>query len=223
MRPREVLARATTPDGEPLELAVEAGHHVLRIRGNALMSSATSGSEEAMARVASEALGPGRARRVLIGGLGMGFTCRAALEAFSGDASITVAELLPTIVDLHREHLGHLANHPLDDPRVTVRVCDVRDALAEGGWDVVLMDVDNGPDAFTVRSNASLYGRQGAALLAAALAPGGVVVVWSASPSPRFEQILAGTGLEVTSHLVYARGDARRGPRHTLFVGIAQH
>lgn len=221
MRPREVLAQTTTPDGEPLELALEAGHHVLRVRGKALMSSATSGSEQEMARAAADAVGPGPERRVLIGGLGMGFTCRAALDAFDDDAEIVVAELLPTIVELHRSHLGALAGRPLEQARVSLRTSDVREALAQGGWHAVLMDVDNGPDAFTVRSNASLYGREGAALLAGALAPHGVVVVWSAAPSPRFEQILAATGLDVEARAVYARGDARRGSRHTLFIGKA--
>ncbi len=219
MKPREVLDRTTTPDGEPLELAIEAGHHVIRVRGAALMSSATYGSEQAMASVAAEVLGERPKCRVLIGGLGMGFTCRAALDTFGADAEVTVAELLPALIDYNIGSLGPLADHPLQDARTRLLEGDVRIALEVGGWDVILMDVDNGPEAFTRRGNAGLYEPEGIALMTRALTAGGVVVVWSATSSPRFEGKLKRAGLRVESRRVYARGNANKGPKHTLFVG----
>lgn len=222
MKPREVLDRTTTPDGEPVELAREAGHYVIRVAGVPLMSSARTGSEQAMARVAAEALAvsstPKRRLRVLVGGLGMGFTLRAALDAFGDQATITVAELLPALVEYNRGVLGDLAGRPLADRRVRLFEGDVRAMLARGGWHAVLMDVDNGPDAFTASSNASLYGDAGAASMARSLAPGGVLVVWSAYPDPAFERRLRRAGLHCEVRRVHARGDVKKGGRHTLFV-----
>jgi spermidine synthase len=222
MKPREVLNRTTTPDGEPLELAREAGHYVIRVAGVPLMSSARTGSEQAMARVAAEELAasssPKRAPRVLVGGLGMGFTVRAALDTFGDQATITVAELLPALVEYNRGVLGDLAGCPLADRRVHLFEGDVRAMLARGGWDAVLMDVDNGPDAFTASSNASLYGDVGAGLMARSLEPGGVLVVWSAYPDPGFERRLRRAGLRCEIQRVHARGDVKKGGRHILFV-----
>jgi spermidine synthase len=221
VQPRRILDRSTTPDGTPLELAIEGGHHVLRVAGKALMSSATFGSEQEMARVAAAELGGRTGARVLIGGLGMGFTCRAALDAFGNDAAITVAEILPAVVAYNRGVLGPLADHPLRDPRVQVREADVADLLEAEAWDAVLLDVDNGPDAFTTAANASLYDDAGTRRLARALAPSGVVVVWSASPGPTFEGRLRRAGIDTRSLRVRARAGSARGARHTLFVGRA--
>ena len=218
MKPRRVLDRWVTPDGAPLELAVEGEHHVLRMRGTALMTSATSGSETAMATVAAEFVE--RPQRVLVGGLGMGFTCRAALDTFPDASEIAVVEIFSHVIEYNRGALGALAGHPLDDPRLRVVVSDVRDLLEEGEWDVVLLDVDNGPDAFTRRENASLYDRRGVERLARSLRPRGVVVVWSSDAAPRFEKQLRSTGLAARSRRVHARGDARRGPRHWLITGV---
>jgi spermidine synthase len=218
MKPREVLDRTTTPDGRRLELAREGVHYVIRVDGVALMSSAAHGSEEAMARVAAEALGARPGARVLVGGLGLGFTLRAALDAFP-DATVTVAELLPPLVGYNRGALADLARRPLDDPRVRLFEGDVRVPLGAGGWDAVLLDVDNGPEAFTTSANASLYDDAGAALLARALAPGGVLVVWSAGPSPAFERRLRRAGLACDTRRARARD--RKGATHTLFVARA--
>jgi spermidine synthase len=221
VQPRRILDRSTTPDGTPLELAIEGGHHVLRVAGKALMSSATFGSEQEMARVAAAELGGRTGARVLIGGLGMGFTCRAALDAFGNDAAITVAEILPAVVAYNRGVLGPLADHPLRDPRIRVREGDVANLLEPQAWDVLLLDVDNGPDAFTTAANASLYDDAGTRALAESLAPGGILVVWSASPGPAFEARLRRAGLEARSLRVRARAGSARGARHTLFVGRA--
>lgn len=171
-----------------------------------------------MASVAFDELGPLRGPRILIGGLGMGFTLRATLDEFDDAAEIHVAELMPIVVEYNRTFLAHLADRPLDDRRVTVQVCDVREPLKSGGWDVILMDVDNGPDALTSKDNKSLYGLNGARRFAEALNPEGVLVVWSAYPSRRFEERLRQAGLDARSTTVRARWPERKGPKHTLFV-----
>ncbi len=218
VQPRRLIDADVTPDGEPIELVFEAGHYVVRLNGVPLMSSAMHGSEQAMARVAAEHLKGSRAPRILIGGLGLGFTARAALDSFSSDARITVAELLPAVVRFNRGELGTLTGRPLADKRVNLAVGDVRDSLSPGSWDAVLLDVDNGPEAFTVADNANLYRGKGLRRVVDALRPNGVLVVWSAFPSPAFERELRRTGLRVESKRVRARASGK-GPRHTLFIG----
>lgn len=215
---REILDQTLTPDGDPLELVREGGHFVLRVASVPLMSSATYGSEQMMAQVAATELGERKAPRVLVGGLGMGFTLRAALDAFGRRAQVTVAELLPPLVRYNLGVLGHLGRHPLRDPRVTLFEGDVRVPLGEGGWDVVLMDVDNGPDALTADDNDALYGDAGAELMARALLPGGVLVVWSAYPSRAYERTLRRAGLRVRTQRASARPGGK-GAKHVLFVG----
>jgi spermidine synthase len=219
--PIEVLDTTTTPDGQTLRLSLEAGHYVIRVGGIPLMTSATYGSEQAMARVAAEFLGPQPRPRVLVGGLGMGFTLRAALDAFGPGAQVTVAELLPCIVAYSRGVLGHLAKHPLKDRRVRVHEGDVRVLLTDERWDVVLMDVDNGPDAFTTKSNASLYDVASVERLRRTLLPKGVLVTWSAYASPRFESRLRSTGMRCEVRRVKARGEIRKGATHFLYVAQA--
>ncbi len=218
MLKRVVLDRTKTQDGKTLELAIEHGHHTIRVGGIPLMSSEMHGSEEAMASIAkAELLRPAGAR-VLIGGLGMGFTLRAVLDAFDGDSQVCVAELMPSIVRYNREHLAELADRPLEDPRVTLFEGDVQVELKRGGYDVVLMDVDNGPDALTARSNSELFTKRGVRTMTDAVMPGGVLVLWSAYPSQRFHEQLRKTGLSVQSVPVRARWPLRKGPIHTLFV-----
>jgi spermidine synthase len=219
---REVLDTTTTPDGQTLQLAREAGHYVIRIGGVTLMSSATYGSEQAMAHVAAEVLGAHPRPQVLVGGLGMGYTLRAALDAFGPGARITVAELLPCIVAYSRGVLGHLAQHPLRDRRVRVFEGDVRTQWTENRWDVVLMDVDNGPDAFTTASNSNLYTTSSVERFGRALLPNGVLVAWSAYASPRFEAKLRSTGMRCEVRRVKARGDVRKGSTHFLYVAQAK-
>ncbi len=206
-----------TPDGEPIELSLESGYYVVRVDGASLMSSAEFGSEQAMATVAAERVGRRAGARVLVGGLGMGFTLRAALECFGPRARVVVAELMPAVVRFNRGELGTLAERPLDDPRVTLIEADVREPLSRGGWDAVLLDVDNGPEAFTVPSNVGLYTREGVRNMVDALSPGGVIVVWSAFPSQAFERDVRRLGVAIESRHVRARASGK-GPRHTLFV-----
>jgi len=218
MKPRRVIDRTETPDGEPVEFAFEAGRYVLRVAGATLMTSATHASEQEMAKVAADRLEGVAAPRVLVGGLGMGFTLRAALDVFGDDAEITVAEILAPLVRYNRGELGDVAQRPLDDPRVTLYRGDVRERISHGDWDAILLDVDNGPDAFTLRDNASLYGVRGSRKLVKALRPGGVLVVWSAYPSPDYERSLRRAGLEVKTERIRARGKVQKGGLHVLFV-----
>jgi spermidine synthase len=217
MRPREVLARSQTPDGQTVTLTREGGHYIIRVGGASLMSSATYGSEQEMARIARECLGDRRKPRVLVGGLGMGFTVRAVLDEFGPDLQVTVAELLPAIVQFSRDYLGELASHPLSDARTTLYEGDVRHAIDAGAWDAILLDVDNGPAALTTESNASLYSAAALQRIARALTPGGVFVLWSASAEPRFEARLKRAGFVSRTHTVRARGKIGKGARHTLF------
>ena len=218
MQPREVLARAATPDRQVLELAREGGRYVIRVGRALLMTSATYGSEQEMARVAFEVLGTRPRPRILIGGLGMGFTLRAVLDAFGADSKVTVAELMPAVIGFSRDILGHLAGHPLRDPRVEVYEGDVRDAIGKGPWDAILLDVDNGPDALTVGRNAALYNASSLRRIRDALTAGGVFVLWSAAPSRKFEALVRSVRLTCTARTVRARGPIRKGAKHTLFV-----
>jgi len=226
MRPahRTFIDEATTPDGEALTLTLEAGHHVVRVRGELLMSSRVSGSEEALAHLALDAHGDTRGLRVLIGGLGLGFTLRAVLDALGPDARVDVLELLEPVVRWNRGPLAHHAGHALDDPRVDLIVGDVVIHVAglQHVYDVIILDIDNGPEAFTVKSNDQLYAARGLAALHAALRPGGTLVLWSAFSSPSFERRLRAARFAVECLAVRARGTVGKGARHTVFRARVQ-
>lgn len=171
-----------------------------------------------MAVYARETLGPLDGARILIGGLGMGFTLRAVLDEFKDVGEVCVAELMEDIVRYNREFFGAFTDHAHEDPRVTLFLGDVKKKLLEGDWDVILMDVDNGPNALTARSNKGFYNARGVELMARALAPGGVLVVWSAYPSAHFQERLRNTGLNEWTETVRACWPLSKGPLHTLFV-----
>ncbi len=228
MRQRELIAESTTPDGESLTLTVEHGEHVVRVRGETLMSARLSGSEQAMAKIAHDAGALSGKARILVAGLGMGFTLRAVLDEAGSDACITVVELLADVVQWNRGPLAPLARAPLDDPRVSMRVGDLLDHLAAcvadntaagtAQYGAILLDIDNGPEAFTVAGNGRLYERAGLALLHGALRDDGVVILWSAFRSTSFEKRLRQAGFTARTVAVRARGDVAKGARHTLFV-----
>jgi spermidine synthase len=186
--------------------------------GKSLMSSRMHGSEQALAALAFRRMrAPGAC--VLVGGLGMGFTLRAALDLLPGDATVVVAELVPALVEWNRGPLGSLAGNPLRDTRVRVEIGDVADTLQSnpGRFDAVLLDVDNGPDAFTATTNARLYNDHGLAAARAALKPDGVLAVWSAWEDRKFEQRLRYAGFTV--HVERVRGRLKKGgPKHTIFI-----
>jgi len=216
----ELLGETITPDGTDMKLVRRDTEYIILANGKSLMSSRMHGSEEALAT-----LGCRRARTleqpsVLVGGLGMGFTLRATLELLPPDAQVVVAELLPAVVEWNRGPLGPLAGHPLKDKRVRVEVRDVRLALSSGrnAFDALLLDVDNGPAAFSSTDNVGLYDDRGLASARAALKLGGVLAVWSAREDRKFEQRLryAGFGVEVER----VRGRLKKGgPRHVIFLG----
>jgi spermidine synthase len=161
------------------------------------------------------------APRVLVGGLGMGFTLAAVLRELPEDAVVTVAELMPAVVEWNRGVLGTCAGHPLNDRRARIVVGDVGQVLrsSAGHLDAVLLDVDNGPSAFTTIDNEGLYDNRGVEACFRALRPGGVLAVWSAWEDRRFEQRLRFYGFDVRVERVRARLK-KGGPKHTIFVGV---
>lgn len=221
MQAWELLGEALAPDGTAVSLMRRADEFLILANGKPLMSSRLHGSEEAMATLACGKAGLPDRPRVLVGGLGMGFTLRAVLDALPPEAVVTVAELLPAVVAWNRRFLGELAGHPLNDPRVRIQVADVGFTLRAnpGGFDVVLLDVDNGPAAFTATTNGGLYDNNGVVAAHAALRPAGTLAVWSAWEDRKFEQRLRFHGFDVKVERVRARLK-KGGPRHTIFLGI---
>ncbi|MDA8870132.1 spermidine synthase [Rhizobiaceae bacterium] len=223
MVPWETLDEATVPDGGRLKLMRRGDEWSIRLvepRGPAteLMNSRLSGSEEAMATVAAKRLAGIAAPRMLIGGYGMGFTLRAALGAFPTGAHITVAEIAPAVVEWARGPMADLTNAALADPRTDVEIGDVGPIIRRGGWDAILLDVDNGPDGLSRQGNDALYSDTGLAHAAKALRPGGMLIVWSFTPHATFAKRLARSGLAVEEMLAPSKGQGRKGTRHTLWV-----
>lgn len=216
---RELLGTARVP-GHRAELRCfhHNGDFAIWIDGTELMSSRVHGSEEAMAELALERLGPRPAQRVLVGGLGMGFTLARALALVDTEAIVEVAELVPAVVDWNRDLLGHLAGHPLRDPRVRLHTGDVRDPIAKGKdtYDVILLDVDNGPEGLSRPGNDRIYDERGLLALHAALRPGGVLAVWSSWSNAIFDERLRRMPFQVQKHYVRAR--RTKGPRRTIWV-----
>jgi spermidine synthase len=218
MKPQVTIDRTTTPDGKELVLYERDGVYTIRVDGLELMSSRTHGSEEEMAELVMAEIGAAKAR-ILVGGLGMGYTLRAVLDHASAKAEVVVAELLPEVIRWNREHIGELARSPIDDPRVVVEERDVAAVLEESpnGFDAILLDVDNGPAALTDRRNARLYQPPGLAAIRRCLRRNGVLAVWSAAPDRRFERSLNRTGFQARTVTVSARRGAK-GPKHTIFI-----
>ena len=218
----ELLGQPETPDGSDIRLTVRDDEYVILVNGDTLMSSRTHGSEEALATVACRRVQSAERPRVLVGGLGMGFTLRAALDLLPPDAIVTVAELVAAVVAWNRGPLGALAGHPLNDPRVRIKTReDVGDTLRmnPGRFDAILLDVDNGPAAFTESANHGLYNNAGVAAAFAALRVGGALVVWSAWEDRKFEQRLRFHGF--VAHVERVRARLKKGGRwHTIFLGL---
>jgi len=221
VRAWELLGETRAPDGTDIRLTRRADEYLILANGKPLMSSRLHGSEEALATLACGHADVPDRPRVLVGGLGMGFTLRAVLDALPSEAVVTVAELLPAVVEWNRTLLGALAAHPLKDARVRIQVTDVGFTLRAnpGGFDVVLLDVDNGPAAFTATTNSGLYDNGGVVAAHAALRPLGTLAVWSAWEDRKFEQRLRFHGFDVTVARVRARLK-KGGARHTIFLGV---
>jgi spermidine synthase len=202
-----------------LTLVRHPSEYLILAGGECLMSSRLHGSEVALATLGCQHARTLAAPVVLVGGLGMGFTLRAALDILPADATIVVAELMQAVVDWNRDELGALANRPLDDPRVRVEVSDVTEVLHanRAAFDSVMLDVDNGPAALTNASNARLYREDGVAIAKASLKPGGLLAVWSASQDHPFARRLRAAGFTVRQEPV--RGPTKRsGRRHTVLL-----
>ncbi len=217
MKRWETLGTAQGPDGSVLTLRHHDGDYYLAADGYDLMTSRMHASEERLVDLGCEGLLD--EANILIGGLGMGYSLRAALDRFGPNATITVAELLPEVVEWNRGPLGHLAGNPLDDPRTRIHLGDITQLIRHpaDGWDAILLDVDNGPDAETVQGNNWLYTRWGLSTFRDALKPGRCLAVWSVDANKDFVSRLARSGFDATVHRVKARGE--KGPRHGIYVG----
>lgn len=219
---RELLGTARVPGGEELRLFAHGRDFMIVLGHNELMSTRMRGSEEALATMTLERLQGVRAPRLLIGGYGMGFTLRAALAGIGPQGHVTVAELVPEIIAWARGPMAEVAAGCLDDPRVTLRMDDVADAmlLAPEPFDAILLDVDNGPDGLVRAENNRIYSKSGLHNARRALAPGGVLAIWSAAPDPKFTRRLEDVGFEVEQVEVRARIDKNgkgKGPRHVIW------
>lgn len=221
MKAWEELGQTCTPDGSDMRLTKRDGEHVILVNGQTLMSSRAHGSEEALATLACRHVGTLKRPRVLVGGLGMGFTLRATLDVLAPDAVVTVAELVPAVVQWNRGPLASLAGHPLDDRRVRMEVEDVGFTLRANPdrFDAILLDVDNGPAAFTALNNCGLYDNAGVAAAYSALRSGGALAVWSAWDDRKFEQRLRFHGFVAEVERVRARRN-KGGARCTIFLGL---
>ncbi|MFY9826289.1 MAG: hypothetical protein WAM82_33305 [Thermoanaerobaculia bacterium] len=219
MKPTETLARERTPEGDELVLSRRDGVYSLRIGGQELMTSRVHGSEEALARLACAAIAEKKTPRVLVGGLGFGYTLRAALDHLPRGAVVTVCEVFASLLGWNRGLLADLAGRPLEDRRVTAVRADVQSLLdGRRRFDAILLDVDNGPEAFTLRSNEGLYSPAGLARLSQCLERNGVLAVWSSSASPEFQRRLRKAGFEARAESVPARTGGKR--RDTIFLGL---
>ncbi|HET9553288.1 MAG TPA: hypothetical protein VFP50_10000 [Anaeromyxobacteraceae bacterium] len=219
MKPWETIEKALAPDGTEMVLARRDDEWVVRYGGKVLMSSRQHGSEEALAALALERTRQRRA--VLVGGLGLGFTVRAALDRIPVDSKVVVAELTPALLDWNRRLVGKLAGRPLDDPRTHVHVGDAVKRIQEAkrAYDAILLDIDNGPGSMVHEENHRLYGPAGIAACREALRDGGVLAVWSAHHDDRYLERLQRGGFAAEAKIVPARGDAG-GLRHVIFLGV---
>lgn len=226
MIPREQIGTAMVPGGVELRLYRHGRDFIIALDRNELMNTRLSGSEKALATMTVERLGTPQGRNcaphLLIGGYGMGFTLRAALGAVGKQASITVAELVPEIIDWARGPMADLTGTCLDDQRVVLVKDDVAVLIeaANAGYDAILLDVDNGPDGLTRRENDRLYSRHGLQMARRALRPGGILAVWSAHRDPGFTRRLREAGFAVDEVSVRARADADgkgKGARHVIW------
>lgn len=217
MVPRELIDTAEVPGGEPLRLFRRGADFMIVLERNELMNSRMSGSEEALAEMTIDRLRVS-APHLLIGGYGMGFTLRAALARLDGDARVTVAELVPGILDWAKGPMVELTAGCLDDRRVEVVIDDVAALIrhARGGYDAILLDVDNGPDGLTRPGNDGLYSDRGLAMARAALRSGGVLAIWSAAPDAKFARRLRDADFAVEEVGVKARSNGK-GPRHVIW------
>ncbi|MDR7034236.1 hypothetical protein [Mesorhizobium sp. BE184] len=213
------LDRAEMPDGGgDLRLKRRGSEFSIMLGATELMNSRLSGSEEALASLACQRVGSRKQASFLIGGLGMGFTLRAALTGLSADAHVAVAELVPAVVSWARGPMAEIFAGCLDDPRVSIIETDVGAVIAQAkaSYDAILLDVDNGPEGLTRRENDRLYDLAGLGKAHAALTAGGILAVWSSAPDAGFTRRLIRAGFSVEEVKVRATG--KRGARHIIWL-----
>lgn len=215
---RELLGTAHVPGGEDLKLYRHDRDFMIVMGHNELMSTRRSGSEIALATQSCARIAGRKRPHLLIGGYGMGFTLRAALDVLGPDADVTVAELVPEIIAWARGPMADLMDGCLDDPRVHLTMGDVGDVIeaSPGTFDAILLDVDNGPDGLVREDNNRLYSRFGLRAAKAALRPGGVLAVWSAAKDNAFKARLQKAGFAVDEVGVRARSNGK-GPMHVIW------
>ncbi|TYP64984.1 spermidine synthase [Stutzerimonas stutzeri] len=217
-----LIDTAEIPDGGGALCLFEYGDDfVIKIQGgngNQLMNTRTHGSEDALAEIPCRKIAHRPQPRVLIGGLGMGFTLASSLRHLGEDAEVQVAELVPGVIDWNRGPLGEKSGMPINDPRTRVLRKDVAEVLKSEpqGYDAIMLDVDNGPEGLTRKSNSWLYSSTGLDACARALRPKGLLAVWSASTDQAFSQRLARSGFIAEEVQVFAHGN--RGTRHTIWI-----
>jgi spermidine synthase len=218
MKPVERLGEARTPDGTRLELFRHDGAYLIKADGIELMSTRRHLSEDRLAEVATAGLRARRAARVLIGGLGLGFTLRAALKDLAADAEVVVAELMQEVIAWNANPEWNISADAIRDPRVRIVHDDVFAVLLANpaGFDAIMLDTDNGPDGMLMSENASLYSTGGIATTIAALRPDGVLAYWSVGDDPRFLHALRVAKLAV--EVEHVRAHATAGPMHTLYI-----
>jgi spermidine synthase len=213
------IDRAQIPGGGELRLMRRGAEFSIKLGHNELMNSRLSGSEQALATFACDEIKDRAQLQILIGGLGMGFTLRAALTVLGKQARIIVAELVPAVVAWAHGPMADLFGDSLTDPRVDIREVDVGDLIRPhpSAYDAILLDVDNGPEGMTRKANDGLYNQAGLNAAIAALRPGGVLAVWSSSPSPKFTRRLRRTGFDVREIPLRAKGP-HGGARHFIWL-----
>ena len=215
---RELIGTAQVPGGDELRLFRHDRDFMIVLGGNELMSTRMNGSEIALAEQTIARLGARPRPRLLIGGYGMGFTLRATLAALGADAEIVLMELVPQVIAWARGPLQELTGDCLDDPRVQIVLGDVADEIRDsaGGYDAILLDVDNGPEGLTSEFNHQLYSTRGLRLARTALRTGGVLAIWSAFKDPAFAARLGKAGFVVDEVTVRARINGK-GPKHVIW------
>ena len=217
MIPWELVDTTTIPgEASPMYLYRRGEEYSIRIGHHELMNNREHGSEDALAELVCKRLS-GKVR-VLVGGLGMGFTLAAVLRDVSRDSEVVVAELVPAVVRWHRGVLAKVSNGALDDKRVVIREADVAHVIAEKreAFDAILLDVDNGPAGLTSKTNDRLYGLNGLRSAYAALRPKGILAIWAADPDPRFTKRLQQVGF--TAEEIRVRGHGRKGQRYLIWL-----
>ena len=220
MKPRVKIATARTPDGGVMVLYQHDRNFTIEIDGDDLMLSRHNESELELARLGCAHLAGRKAPSILIGGLGMGYTLRQALDMLSPDAEVVVGELMSTVVEWNREFLGELNGQPLADERVELKTGNIVELISrsKNKFDAILLDIDNGPSAMTYSGNSRLYGYEGIVSCRNALRKKGCLAVWSAGPSKEYEQLLMRCDFHVRRYRVPAYKGSKSQSR---FVWVA--